>query len=357
MRSLLTILFSIYLFTVNAQITDDFQDGDFTNNPPWLSSDLSGNGADFQVNSGELQSFGPTSTAQLSITTSGIPDLTNFKVTWQFKARYASAPSSSNKIEVFLLSNNPDLNAAPEGYFIRMGETGSDDGIDFYKTSSGTPLILDANPSVASGIDVNIKVTRLTDGTWTIEADPTGGTSFTTIGSVNDSEFTTGNNFGFKVYHTSTRNQDFFFDDVSVMQTGVDTTPPSLNTLQVSGSNQLLLTFSEDLDQSSAETTTNYSLNNSVGSPQAAVLSPANQVTLTFSNDFANGDYTLTINNIDDLNANTLISTTSDFTIFVPDVPVIRDVIINELMADPAPAIGLPDAEFVELYNNSNKTF
>ncbi len=357
MRSLLTILFLVTFFIVNAQITDDFQDGDFTSNPTWVSSDLSGNGADFQVNGGELQSFGPAATTQLSITTPGIPNLTSFDVTWQFKARYTSAPSSSNKIEVFLLSNNPDLNAAPEGYFIRMGETGSDDGIDFYKTSSGTTLIVDANPSVAAGINVNIKVTRLTDGTWTIEADPTGGTSFTTIGSINDTEFTTGPNFGFRVYHTSTKNQDFFFDDVSVIQTGVDTTPPSLNALQVSGSNQLLLTFSEDLNQTSTETTTNYSLNNGVGTPLTAVLSPANQVTLTFSNDFANGEYTLTVTNIDDLNANTLLSTTSDFTIFVPDEPVLRDVIINELMADPTPAVGLPDAEFVELFNSSSKTF
>ncbi|MBL8000343.1 MAG: lamin tail domain-containing protein, partial [Flavobacteriales bacterium] len=61
--------------------------------------------------------------------------------------------------------------------------------------------------------------------------------------------------------------------------------------------------------------------------------------------------YSLLSSGAEDLAGNAAAAASTDFTWVVPAVAGFRDVVINELMADPSPTVGLPDAEFVELYN------
>lgn len=357
---LFLVLVILYLvkYPCQSQFIDDFSDGDFSASPAWVTSNESGNGVDFQVSAGELQSNGPAATSKIWISNSQVPDVNIDKVEWIFKVRYSSAPSSSNYVDIYLLSNSSDLSTSPEGYFIRLGESGSNDGIDLYKSSSGTALISDPNPSVASGIDVNIKVTRETNGDWILEADPSGGSSFNTIGIANDSEFTTGSYFGFKVAHSSTRNQSFFFDDISVSSS--DIVPPVLSTIDVVSNTRLALTFSEEMDSETAEDINNYVVNNGIGNPISALSDELNPsiVYLNFSVAFANGmNQQIQLKDITDLAGNIITPTQAEFMYFIEEPAYVKDVIINEIFANPSPPNDLPEVEFVELYNNSNKTF
>lgn len=356
---LISLLIVSISFSIKAQLAEDFSDGDFTNNPVWVSSNESGSGTDWQVVSNELQSNGPAASANIWISTPGVAGFATEQTQWQFKARYlTSGPSSSNRMTIYLVSDKADLNDSPSGYYIQLGETGSDDGIDFYKTTSSTPLISDSNPSVASGIDVNIRVSRSSDGLWTLEADPTGGMSFSTIGTVTDSEFTEGDHFGFLVTHTSTRNQDFYFDDISISLN--DVTAPSVSAINVISSNELDIHFSEEVEIVSAENKSNYLVNNGIGAPSLAELDGADSmlVHLTFSTDFDNPSTNeITIANVADLSGNAVSGLVEEFMYF-EEVPAdFKDIIINEIMAAPNNENVLPNAEYIEVYNNSSKTF
>ncbi len=341
----------------DAQLSEDFSDGDITINPTWVSSDESGNGTDFTVAAEELQSLGPSATSTIFISTEAVPSTSGNLIVWEFYARYEQSPSSSNNIEIFVLSNKSNLSSDPQGYFIRLGESGSNDGIDFFKTSSSIPLIEDANPSVATGIDVRIRLSRDDQGNWLLEADPTGGTTYSTIGSVSDTEFIIGPHFGFKVAHTSTRRERFFFDDIEITATNTDVTPPNITMVEVMEPNQLTVFYNESVEDSSATVVTNYSLSNGFGNPASAELVAANEVLLIFSTALTSSDYELAVNNVTDISGNAISSQMVEFSYFIPDTPIFRDVIITEIMADPTPSQGLPEADYIELFNNSTKTF
>ena len=85
---------------------------------------------------------------------------------------------------------------------------------------------------------------------------------------------------------------------------GGDVTAPMVTTVEAVTSTVVKVQFSEDVDVTSAQTVTNYSIDNGITVEQAAVHAIVkSQVFLTVS-PLATGTYNLTINNIGDLNGN-----------------------------------------------------
>jgi methionine-rich copper-binding protein CopC len=359
MNRILLLPFLVLLTTnLYGQLSDDFSDGDFTSDPVWNSSDESGNGVDFTVEGGELRSAGPSSTSALGIAVSAIPDLSSNDLVWRFSARYGSGapdPSGSNNIRVYLVANNQDLSAVSSGYYIQMGEGGSADGLDLFAVGVSTPLIEDVGNQVASGINVTIEVSRDASGEWSLQADLTGGTSFSSIGDFSENTFPqSGSFFGFQVNHTSSNNDNFYFDDISITTTPVaDTQAPTISNLEVLSGNQVTVTFSEEVEEASAETVSNFSLVPAVTINSAEKQTSNNQqVILTLANELTNGaSYTLSIDGVKDLSDNPLTDGEIDFDYVVFSDPAEGDVVINEFLVAPN------DDEFVELFNHSDKFF
>jgi hypothetical protein len=357
MKKLFALYTMLLAFCVpaTAQISDNFGDGDFTNNPTW-----SGDNADFIVNAGFQLQLNST-VADTSSLSFASPFATNCE--WQFWCRMNFSPSDNNNTRFYLTSDVANLEGPVNGYYIRMGENGSLDGVDLWEQNGTTHTkIIDGLPArvALNNNIVRVKVTRTVAGLWTVYSDTTGGTNWVTEGSVTNNTFTTCNYSGYFCKYTVSNINDFFLDDVYVGPPIVDVTAPQISSVNVLSATQLDVTFDEPVELTTAETETNYNVNNSIGNPSLATRDGSNPalVHLTFSNSFVSAqNYMLYVSNVQDNAANAMVLDSAAFLYLPIGTPVFHEVVINEIMADPSPVVGLPNTEFIELYNRSAQNF
>ena len=352
MKHILLFLAIIPFFGI-AQITDNFSDGDFTANPAW-----SGDNSQFIINASQqlqLNSTG-TATSYLALTTS-LPMLDNTE--WQFYIKLNFAPSSSNYARVYLVSDQQNLKGVLNGYYVQFGETGSNDAIEIFKQTGTTSVSVarGTNGFIATASTISVKITRDNTGLWSIYADAAAGTNFTLQSSGTDATINSGSYFGVSCTYTSSNATGFFFDNFSVPFIA-DVTPPTLTSAIPLSNTALDVKFSEPVDLNTAQTTANYAVQG-LGTPSTAArdINDFSLVHLTFGTPFTDGTaYTLVVNNVSDLNSNVIAAgSTIGFTWNAPVTAQPFDVVINEIYFEPVVSAPLPNAEFVELYNRSNK--
>ncbi|HKL03286.1 MAG TPA: lamin tail domain-containing protein [Cryomorphaceae bacterium] len=332
-----------------AQVNDDFSDGNFTENPPWEGSE-----ALWVIESEQLRSNSPGSATYAISTPSAV--LSNTQ--WRFYVNLDFATSGANFVDVYLASDHADLNLAENGYFIRMG--GTPDEISLYKLFNGSSeLLIDGEDEMIGSSSNNIfdiVVQRDADANWQIWIDKEGDGIVQDGGSVTDDAVLSTVAFGFRITQSGAASavNSHYFDDISVGAIPVDETPPELLEVEFSSAAELTLYFSEFVDAETAENPSNYSLNGGIGTPQSAELNADNpaQVNLSFDSEMVSGTtYEITVTGVTDLAANPMTAEQLDFLYFETSLAQFKDVIFNEIFADPTPTQGLPDAEFIELYN------
>jgi hypothetical protein len=142
----------------------------------------------------------------------------------------------------------------------------------------------------------------------------------------------------------------------SVFGRNPDSKPPQLLSISVANQKELLLQFNEAV-LSTATDISHYSAPDLV-IESGIISSDALSVRLIYSTPFVNGlDYSLTIAGIQDLATNTMAVTQKTFRYFVSTPAKAKDILINEIMADPSPPVLLFDAEYIELFNNTDHPF
>jgi hypothetical protein len=340
---------------IYAQVTDSFSDGDFTNSPTWT-----GTTTDYIVNtSQQLQLNNSVAATSYLSTTHNLSDLNNKE--WRIWVKQAFSSSSSNYGSVFLTADNADLTQVQNGYYLQFGEANAIDAIRLFKLQSGvsSQLCAGIDGQIANSFNANIKVVRDASGNWSLFADLTGGQNFILQGTASDPSPILGSHFGIIDVYTSSNANKFYYDDIYIGNEILDLTPPVLLSATAISANQVDVTFDEAITSLSGENITNYTIGSviSIASATLDLINPS-LVHLNLASNLTNGNqYSLTANNISDLAGNSSGFQMIDFQYLVADSAVKGDVFITEFFPDPSPVIGLPEVEFVEIFNASNKIF
>lgn len=325
---------------------DDFSDGDFSSNPSWI-----GDVNNFRVQNAELQLYDTSLSGISWLSTASTAAFNGF---WQFKVRLEFNPSTQNFAQAFIVSNNANVSGSVNGYFVRIGGT-TNRRISLIRRSGTTNTVL--VESVDNVVNTGVVHARIrvenNDGIWTLLYDTSNAAlpNYISAGTAFDTTFRQSAYFGILCRYTSTRFDKMFFDDFSVnAQEYRDTIPPEVLSAVALSPQEVLVRYSKPVSNT-ALSVGNYFMSGNIGVPASAEFSSSenDEVRLIFTQSLqSNQIYSLQIEDVEDLSGNEIEKTT----IAVAYVLVQAfDVVFNEIMADPTPVVGLPDAEFVELFN------
>lgn len=351
MKPYLITLILPFFVSAQVSVTDSFADGNFTQNPAWT-----GDTAFFEVNSLlQLQLNDTAAGTRYLSTASSIAA----EATWEFYARLDFNPSSGNYLKLYLMSDQQDLNAPLNGYFVRIGGS-VDDRISLYR-QAGTTTSLVAESSDdwvnTDPVEVRVHVERTAADLWILAADTSGGSNFQTLGSGVEGTHQFSTHTGLVPVYTKTRSDKFVFDDLFISGKALnDTAPPKLLSAKATSTTRLRLVFDEALDSLTARDVTRYELDQGIGKPVGINLTGNMQeVVLDFSSALLpNNLYRLAIIGVEDRFGNVFHNTVEILYYEARE----GDLVFNELMVDPNPVVGvapnaLPDREYIELYNTT----
>jgi hypothetical protein len=132
---------------------------------------------------------------------------------------------------------------------------------------------------------------------------------------------------------------------------------PEISKVEAIDEFRVSVDFTHFMDSLSIISTSAYLVDNGISIPGSVIIESGsfNSVILVFSSNFQqNVVYNLTIIDTIFNCADDYIEINSSYNFVLPSKAQPFDIVINEVMADPVPAVGLPEFEFVELYNTTS---
>ncbi|MGB4960009.1 MAG: lamin tail domain-containing protein [Saprospiraceae bacterium] len=342
------VLFLCFHTSIFGQLNLDFNDGNI-NRVLWQ-----GNINHFIINKdGQLQLNAPTAGESAIFTKYKTPP-DSIKADLYFKMQFA--PSNDNFSKIYLFTDNV-IESQANGYYLRLGENGSNDAIQVYKLNKGVPQLLGSGRMTAiSGdpADARVRFNIYKNGLWVMMTDYEGNTLYEDDLEFSDPTYALKDSVFFGIYckYTATRIDKFLFDDIAIKTIEKDSTAPVVLKAEVLSESVLALSFSESIDETSARNINAYTIDNGLGNPSQVIYSrlTPNVVQLVYSSAkiLSGVQYRLTISGIKD-KSNNQKTHTIPFNYAVK--PSKGDLLITEVLTDPYTG----GEDFVELYNNSTK--
>ncbi len=336
------LFFLLFIVRVaNAQLIEDFSDGNFAVNPVWT-----GINENFIVNSSfQLQSAAKVASTSWLFTPSDAID----NAVWECRVIINYTTSSSNYASIYIISDVADLTNGCNGYYIQIGGTNDEVSL-FYQQGNTKTKIIDGTDKRVDGkpVDVRVRVTRDSIGSFTLFSKLATENDFYKEGSTKNDKVKTSKYFGLMFVNTATTGGFYFFDDIKVTgDKAPDYEPPVWNSLSMIFPDKLTLTFSEEINISNADFGISPAF---AGKPEVNLSEDKTEVLLKFSESFSRGIiYNVTVTGITDLAGNIISSQRK--IIAITEKPHLGDILWNEIMFEnPENSF-----EYVEIANISDK--
>ncbi len=333
---------------VFGQFADDFSDGNLAN-PDWQ-----GDAGHFEVTSGQLHLNAPQGGTSTLYLKSAVPD----SAEWQLYFKMDFAPSDANRLTIYFLTGVPD-GATGEALYLTAGENGTDDALRIYERHNGTVSQVASSPpgSVATApVELRLRL-ELVGGQGRLSVDWTGGHNFQTVAVWNASvSWPDSSYFVLRCDYSATRKDKFYFDDIALQAWQPDQEPPQLLSAFATDSQTVRLQFNEWLAATAPDPAT-IEITPGIGHPADVdfVAGDSAQLNLFLAQDLVSGThYTIQASQIADRAGNST-SVAGDFIYVQVFPPEPFDLVISEIFPDPVPSVGLPESEFVEILNRSDK--
>jgi hypothetical protein len=341
MKEVILCIFICHSCLNYGQVTDNFGDKDLTKNPTW-----SGNLDHFITNAeGLLQLNAPIAGRSLIYTPSALLDSFSFEI----EVALEFSPSASNYSRLYFHIDNIDP-AVANGYYLNLGENGSNDAIRLYRLTRGSSTLLASGTLGKIANNTNNFTISLSYSQENLKLQAKYGNEdrsnefvLKEMLSPKPQGF-----FAIECVYTSTRTDKFFFDNLNLKRLVPDTIPPVFEKAIVESPTRLDLTFSESI-KVPAISQIRIKPNIPISS---VVIDPLqdSKTRINLASSIPEGSYfTIEVDGIEDLKSNKSKLQSKIFGIFKEAGQ--GELIITEILFDPVNG----GDDYLEIYNISDK--